>query len=286
MLVVHDDTGVAVVEADLVVVARHQQRLTDPVAVPARGGRVLLGEPPGRQGRPVRDAARATAVGTQQPVGVKCRNGSRAVAANRSRVQRRPARDDVGPHPLEVGLGQAGVVLELDQLDVRSTRGQELEHPVGPSGLHVRRQLGDLGHVRAVVGVQGADAIAHRRSGRGRALDDVQTRQHRTQRGRERRRAPAQRRPVDQVAEHGPGLDRSELVRVAHEHQARRGPQRLEQPRHHRQRHHRALVDHHHLVRQPVRRVVPEAAARAGTPAQEPVQRHGSEVAQLLAVDR
>ena len=40
-----------------------------------------------------------------------------------------------------------------------------------------------------------------------------------------------------------------------------------------RQRHHRGLVDDHHVVRQPVAAVVAEAAVRVGPPAEQPVQR-------------
>ena len=59
--------------------------------------------------------------------------------------------------------------------------------------------------------------------------------------------APAE--PVDQVGEHRTRLDRGELVGVADQHQPGVGAHRLEQPGHHRQRHHRGLVDHDHVVR-------------------------------------
>ena len=48
---------------------------------------------------------------------------------------------------------------------------------------------------------------------------------------------------ADEVAEHGAGLDRGELLRVADEDQPRVAADRLEQPRHQRERHHRRLVD-------------------------------------------
>ena len=54
---------------------------------------------------------------------------------------------------------------------------------------------------------------------------------------------------------------------------AGRPGQCLQQPGHHGQRHHRRLVDDHHVERQPVVPVVPEPVAAAGHPAQQPVQR-------------
>ena len=83
--------------------------------------------------------------------------------------------------------------------------------------------------------------------------------------------APGQ--AVDEVGEHRARLDRRELVGVADEHQPAVGPHRLHQPGHHRQRDHRGLVDHDHVVGQPVAAVVAEAVAAAAPPAQEPVER-------------
>ena len=65
-----------------------------------------------------------------------------------------------------------------------------------------------------------------------------------------------------------------ELVGVADQHQPRLGPHRLEQPGHHRQRHHRGLVDDDHVVREPVAAVVAEPGAVVGAPAEQPVQGH------------
>jgi hypothetical protein len=53
---------------------------------------------------------------------------------------------------------------------------------------------------------------------------------------------------ADDVAEHGAGLHRDELLGVADQHQAGRRADRLEQAGHERQRHHRGLVDDDHLV--------------------------------------
>ena len=66
---------------------------------------------------------------------------------------------------------------------------------------------------------------------------------------------------VDEVAEDGAGLDGGELVGVADEDEPGPLAQRLEQPGHHRQRHHRGLVDDDDLDGQPVARVVAEPAA-------------------------
>ena len=53
------------------------------------------------------------------------------------------------------------------------------------------------------------------------------------------------------------------------------GPDGVDEVGHHRRRHHRRLVDDHDVVGQAVRAVVPEAAARAGPPPEQAVQRHG-----------
>ncbi len=78
---------------------------------------------------------------------------------------------------------------------------------------------------------------------------------------------------VHDVAEHGAGLDGRQLVGVAHEYEPRLGPQSLQEPRHHRQRDHRRLVDDNDVERQPVVAVVAEPALRVGPPAEQPVQR-------------
>ena len=78
---------------------------------------------------------------------------------------------------------------------------------------------------------------------------------------------------LDQVAQHRPGADRGQLLRVADQDQPRLGPHRLEQPAHHGELDHRRLVDHDDVVLEPVRAVVPEPGAVVGPPAQQPVQR-------------
>ncbi len=78
--------------------------------------------------------------------------------------------------------------------------------------------------------------------------------------------------PGDEVGEHRTGLDGRELVGVADQDQTGVGTHGLEQAGHHRQRDHRGLVDHDHVVRQPVGAVVPEPDAAVGSPAEQPVQ--------------
>ena len=98
-------------------------------------------------------------------------------------------------------------------------------------------------------------------------------------------RGGAQRRlPGDQVTEHRAGLDRRELVGVTDEHQPAVGAQRLHQPGHQGQRHHRRLVHDDHVVGQPVEPVVPEPAAGPRPPAQQPVQRRGGQRAEPVPV--
>ena len=54
---------------------------------------------------------------------------------------------------------------------------------------------------------------------------------------------------VDQVGQHGARLDGGELTGVADQHQPGVRTDRLEQAGHHRERDHRGLVDHDHVVR-------------------------------------
>ena len=86
------------------------------------------------------------------------------------------------------------------------------------------------------------------------------------------------RRRADDVAEHGAGLDRGELTRVADEDQPGLAPDGLGQPSHQGERHHRRLIDDHDVERQPVAAVVAEAAVGAGLPAEEAVKRRGLEL--------
>ncbi len=80
------------------------------------------------------------------------------------------------------------------------------------------------------------------------------------------------------VGQHGAGLHRGELVGIADQHQPSVRTNGLQQPGHHGQRHHRHLVDHDHVVRQPVAGVVTEPTAGAGQPAEQPVQGDGAQL--------
>lgn len=75
---------------------------------------------------------------------------------------------------------------------------------------------------------------------------------------------------VADVAQHGPGLHRGELVPVPQEDESGRRRQGLHQPGHEGQRHHGGLVHHDHPVGQRVVPVVTEAD-RAGNHPQQPV---------------
>ena len=98
-----------------------------------------------------------------------------------------------------------------------------------------------------------------------------------TQAGPPRGSAVAGGQPGDQVREHGTGLDGRELVGVTDQEQPGVGPDRLQEPGHHRQRHHRRLVDHDEVERQPVVAIVPEPGAAVREPAEQPVQRRRRE---------
>ena len=73
-----------------------------------------------------------------------------------------------------------------------------------------------------------------------------------------------------QVAQHRTGLDRSQLVLVAQQHQARAGWQGVEQVSHHFQVDHRRFIDHQHVQRQRVACMVAKVP-RAGAAAEQTV---------------
>ena len=87
--------------------------------------------------------------------------------------------------------------------------------------------------------------------------------------------AEALRGRADDVAEHGAGLHRGQLLGVADQDEPGFGTHRLDQAGHHRERDHRGLVDHDHVVRQPVQPVVPEAGPVARVETEQPVQASG-----------
>ncbi len=256
MPVVDHHAGVAVVEADLVVVGGDQQRLAGIPAVGPRQHRVIVADPPGGEGAPVLDAARSAPVCAQQPVPVERLERGGRVPALGGFEQRRAADDDIGAYAVELRWRQLGAVGDLDQLDLGRVGGaQHLEGVVGPAVL---------------------DRGCQQRDAAGRREPPV---------GRQRRHRHA-RIGVGQVPENRACLDRGELIRVADEHQPGRRSKCLQQPGHHRQRHHRRLVDHDDLDRQPVGAVVPEPAARLGPPAEQPVQRGRRQLAEPLLVIR
>ena len=84
----------------------------------------------------------------------------------------------------------------------------------------------------------------------------------------------------DDVAEHGTGFDRGELLGVSNDDQARVGTRRLEQPGHHGERNHRWFIDNDDVVAQRVRPVVPEPGPVTSAPPEEPVKRRSTELEQ------
>ena len=90
------------------------------------------------------------------------------------------------------------------------------------------------------------------------------------------------RRGTDDVAEHGAGFDRRQLLVVADEDQARVGTECLEEPGHHGQGDHGGLVHDDHVVAERVRRVVPEPGPVAAGAPEEPMQRHPAELQEPL----
>ena len=197
---------------------------------------------------PAGDAVGPLAVGAQQSVLVERVDRGLRVAGFGSEAY--GERGLGGDRP---ELGHRLLVLGVDQLDVAPT-AEHLDHPVG---IVVAQRLGQVGD-------PAAEAV-----GRAQRLH---------------RRLGASAEAVDQVGEHRARLDRGQLARVADQDQPGVGADRLEQPGHHRQRDHRGLVDHDHVVRQPVGAVVPEPDAAVGAPAEQPVQGRGLQVAEPVAV--
>ena len=242
----HHDTGVAVVDAELVVVGGDQER---PPGVGAleEGVAGLGGEPLLDAAVPVAYAERAVAVRAQEAVLVERAERPGHVAAvgrvtDGEGSRQGGAADTRG----RVGVG--------DPLDGVVTRGQDVQRRVRVAGAQRLGQRVDLG----------AEPVGR-----------VQRRD---------RRVGAALEPAHHVAQHRAGLDRGELVRVADEHQPRVGAHGLEQPRHLGQRDHRGLVDHDHVVREPVAAVVAEARGVARVGPQQPVEGRGGDAGEPCAV--
>ena len=86
----------------------------------------------------------------------------------------------------------------------------------------------------------------------------------------------------DDVAEDRARFDGCQLFRVTHQHDAGTGPDRLEQPRHQRERDHGRLVHHDHVLRQVVLTVVTEPGSVAWVESQQAVDRGAAEAVQHL----
>ncbi len=242
----HRDTGVAVVDAEAVVVGGHQERAA---GVPGRVDRFSgrLAQPALDLGVPVAYAERPLAVRAEQPAPVEERQCEVCVAGLGRPEHAERVRHD------EIADAARGVV-DVDELDVLAARLEQRDGPVGVAGSD---RLG-----------QGADRLAEPVRGDERGDAHAGLLLHR----------------LDEVREHRARLHRGELERVADQDQPAAEPDRLQQPGHHRQRDHRGLVDHDHVVGQPVVAVVTEPRRRVRAGPQEPVQGDGAHAGQPLAV--
>ena len=149
------------------------------------------------------------------------------------------------------GLVGGEDVVDDEVLDrsARSRRAQQLEGPVGVAGADGLGERSDL-LPEAVRGAQPDDRAALAAGVTG-----------------------------DEVGEDGSGLDGGELVGVTDEDEPGGRAQRLEQACGERQGEHRRLVDDDDVVRQRVASVAAEAVAAVRPPAEQPVDRHGLDVA-------
>ena len=76
----------------------------------------------------------------------------------------------------------------------------------------------------------------------------------------------------DDVAEYSARLDRCELPRVTDENEPSVRSEGLDEFCHERERHHRGLVDDHHIVWQALASIVAEAAVAVWTPAKQSME--------------
>ena len=129
-------------------------------------------------------------------------------------------------------------VIRLDPLHLLLLRAQDLDHLVGITDTQGLGQGADLG----AIPVRGAQR-------RDRVWVYAAQASH-------------------QVSQHRPRLDRRQLVSITDEDESGVVSDCFHQPGHHRQRHHRGLVDHDHVVREPVGAIVAEAIAFAPWPKQ------------------
>ena len=274
---VDHDPGVAVVELQAVVVLGHDERAAD-VPVRAGGETLDLGREPALDvSHPRRHALGPAAVRAQEPEAAQRVDGA--------------ARASPGPRRLDDG---APAVDREPRARRRGAVGRRRPRPrrsaihshvrvAAPRGSPSPRRRRPAGWPRPA-------RRWHRRSGgRRRSTTIPSPIGARARRRRRRNRLPgdggqllARRRAAcrpsdagpDDVAQDGAGLDRGQLLGVADEDQAGVGADRLDQPGHQRERDHGRLVDHDHVVGQPVQAVVAEAGAVARVEAEQPVQRH------------
>ena len=112
---------------------------------------------------PVRHAAVAEPMGTQQPVLVERADCGRPVPPDGRVVQCGAAGHDVGPHPGQLGRpGRASSSTSISSTP-GSGRPEQLERSSGVADLHAARKLGDSRNVRTVVGTQSGHAFPHPR---------------------------------------------------------------------------------------------------------------------------
>ena len=209
----YDDAGVAVVDAEAVVVGGHQQRAA---GVPRRPDRLagLLAEPALDLPVPVLDAVGTLAVGAQQALPVERRQRgvdvtglgrthqvASACASSSSRIRGR-----------RVGVASTNSTCSSPARRSSTARSAS---PARTASASER-----IGGAEPVGGAQGGDPYVGART-----------------------------QALDQVGQHRAGLDRGQLVGVADQEQPGVGTHRLEQAGHHRERHHRGLVDHDDVVR-------------------------------------
>ena len=214
---VDDDAGVAVVEPQRVVVLGDEQWSADVprAAVAVAGDRG--GEPGFDLTRSTRRRRRGRGGGRR---GRASRGGRRARRGRRRRVAasviRRPASTTASRTGWSAAVTSSVGDVDVDPANVVVAGAEHVDRGVVVAALDRRGQLGD----RAAEAV---DAAKHDDPFVGSATDDV--------------------------AEHGAGLDRGELVGVADEDQPGVGPDGVDELGHERERHHRGLVDHDDVVR-------------------------------------
>ena len=271
-----DDAGVAVVEAQLVVVLGDEQRTADV------GGAVGV-EAGDRGGEPALDAGvqAATPWGPRR-CAQSTRNAPSAAMASwaapacAALMTARPAATASSRTAASAASASGSAASTGIQVTSSGWVSRTRHHLVG---IAVGGSLRRGGRCRRRSGGRGRGRRCRRR------CRDAGWRFGCLAGRRARRLAPGHRGGcgTDDVAEHGTGLDRRELAGVADEDEAGVGADGLDEARHQRQRDHRGLVDDHDVVRQAVCAVVAEAAVASGSPAEQAVQRGGVEVEELGA---